>query len=142
MITKKIPWVFLSFSVIGFIDALYLSIERFKGTSNFCIIGSDCDKVLVSAYSTIGNIPVAFLGTIYYFIMLILILNYFRNKKEGGLYLISYITCIGFAASVWFVYLQLFVIKSICSYCMISALCSIILFITGLNFLMKNKSSR
>ena len=135
---KKIPWVFLGFSIIGFIDALYLSIKHFMGASEFCIIGNTCDKVLVSVYSTISNIPVALLGTIYYFIILILIFNYFYSKKEKDLVFISYISCIGFSASAWFVYLQLFVIKSICSYCMISAISSTILFITGIYFLIKN----
>ena len=42
------------------------------------------------------------------------------------------LTVIGLLASLWFIYLQLFVIKAICLYCMFSAFTSITLFVFGI----------
>jgi uncharacterized membrane protein len=44
------------------------------------------------------------------------------------------LTVFGFIASLWFLYVQLFIIHSLCFYCLFSALDSIILFILGLTF--------
>ena len=54
------------------------------------------------------------------------------TNEDKLLNLTARLTIIGLLASLWFIYLQLFVIKAICLYCMFSAFTSITLFIFGL----------
>lgn len=125
----------MAVSFIGFLDALYLSIERMRGGKVICVILDGCDKVTTSLYSTLLNVPVAYLGALYYVSIFILAVWFLAVKKEQIIRLMSYMTGAGFLASTWFVYLQVFIIKSICLYCMISAMTSGTLFVLGSYYL-------
>lgn len=135
---KWLPITFLVLSIVGLSDATYLTIEHYKSLSVGCLAGNDCDRVLASVYSTIGNIPVALLGFFYYLVIFASITAYFYFKQKNQpaseqiLDFAVRFTLIGFIASLWFVYLQLFVIHAICAYCMISAITSTTLFVLGL----------
>lgn len=132
---KKLNWMFMAVSFSGFLDALYLSVERMRGAKVICAILEGCDRVTSSLYSTMLNIPVAYLGAAYYLSIFVLAIWFLFSKKEQTIWLMSYMTGIGFLASTWFVYLQIFILKSICLYCMISALTSTALFIIGSYYL-------
>lgn len=128
---EKLNWAFIVVSFSGFMDALYLSIQHFRGLPIICAILEGCNKVASSIYATILNIPVAYIGVAYYFLIFLLALWFLTSKNRNTFFLMSGLTVVGFLASVWFVYLQIFVIKAICFYCMISALTSTMLFILG-----------
>lgn len=140
-----VNFTFLPVSFLGFLDASYLTIKNFMGTPLPCSILRGCEEVTGSQYSMIGRVPVALLGAIYYVSILVLIILYLRKKNnslvnsdknisvdDGLLRLIAYLTIVGMLASLWFVFLQIFVIKAICLYCMFSALTSSILFAFGI----------
>lgn len=129
-------------SFAGFLDALYLSIERIKGVKVICVILKGCDQVTSSSYSTILNVPVAYLGALYYLLIFTLAVWFLISRKEQVIWLMSYMTGIGFLASTWFVYLQLFIVRSICFYCMISATTSTALFIVGSYYLVNHSRKR
>ena len=128
-------------SFFGFLDALYLSIQRASGAKVLCAILEGCDRVTSSLYSTMWDIPVAYLGTMYYLVIFVLAVWFLLSKKEQLISLMSYATGVGFLASTWFVYLQVFILKSICFYCMISAMTSTALFIIGSYYLV-NRSAK
>jgi uncharacterized membrane protein len=141
---KKIPlWLnglFLIVAIFGFADATYLTISHYSGTELYCGVVGDCNAVTTSKYSAIGPIPVALLGALYYLSMIVLTIVYFDSKKETKQVvakLRSYLTSVGFLASAVFVYLQIFVIGLICTFCMVSAGTSTILFILGIYILKK-----
>lgn len=131
---KILAIVFLVVSAIGFIDATYLMVMHYIGNIPPCTIHG-CEIVLTSAQSRIVGIPVALLGSLYYVILLILSIAFLDSKKIAFIKCASYCTVIGFIASLYFVYLQLFVIKAICQYCMISAGASTTLFVLGMYIL-------
>lgn len=131
---------------MGFIDASYLAIKHFLGTTIPCSVLRGCEEVTSSQYSMIGGIPVALLGAIYYLTIFILIFSFLRiyspvrEKNENKLLkLTAYLTVIGLLASLWFIYLQIFVIKAICLYCMFSAFTSFALFAFGVIVLKFNR---
>lgn len=135
--------IFVFLSLIGLADASYLTYDHYTGTSVVCNIFDDCNLVTTSEYSEIFGISVALFGALYYLSVLISALLFtilkqdtFKNRILKILYTIS---PLGFLASLWFVYLQLFVIKAICLYCMISATTSTLIFITGI-FLFVHRS--
>jgi uncharacterized membrane protein len=122
---------FLMVSFFGFLDATYLTAQHYLGTIPPCVIATGCETVLTSEHNTIGGIPVALLGAIYYFV-LFLLAALSLDMKRGIIRFAVLLTPFGFLASLYFVYLQLFVIKEICFYCMVSAATSTALFILGL----------
>ena len=129
---KIIAIVFLIISFIGFLDSSYLTVQHYRGEPLSCAIFTGCETVAESKYAMVGPIPLALLGLLYYLAIFILTVAYFDTKKERLLLLAALFTIPGFLASVYFVYLQLFVIKAICLYCIISAVSSTILFGFGL----------
>lgn len=141
--TKQVPtWLILSFllfSLIGFIDAGYLTVAHYQHVSPTCSIVAGCDVVTTSKYSEIFGIPVALLGTLYYLTIFILSLIYFDIRAYWVKKWMPYVTIVGLVASAYFVTIQLFILKSICLYCLASAATSTILFILGLKLLTYKK---
>lgn len=127
-------------AAIGFADATYLTIEHYANKIPPCVIGS-CETVLSSSYATVAGIPVALGGAIYYFIILVLLLLYIDMKKEIILRSALLFTTVGFLASVYFFFIQAFVLHAFCQYCLISALTSTILFITAIAIFKKQHES-
>ena len=123
--------VMLAVAAIGFLDATYLTIEHYRGAIPPCTI-EGCEVVLTSEQAEIAGVPVALLGAIYYLLILILAIAYLDRQNQSVLRFAASTTIVGLVASAYFVSLQLFVIKSICQYCMISAGTSTLLFITGI----------
>ncbi|WKZ26421.1 MAG: vitamin K epoxide reductase family protein [Candidatus Paceibacterota bacterium] len=133
--------IFLVVGVIGFLDATYLTVEHYRGNIPPCTI-QGCEVVLTSEQSKIFGVPVALLGALYYLVILILSVSFLDGKKEGVIRFASRLTFLGFIASVYFVYLQFFVIGEICQYCMISAGTSTLLFVLGIYILIKTRQSK
>lgn len=127
--------VFLAFGATGLIDSLYLVFKYYSGFAPECVILIGCDVVVKSQYAEIFNIPVALIGAIYYLTILSLTTIYLKTKIEKIFVFAAYFTIIGFIASLWFLYLQFFIIKAICFYCLISAATSTALFISGIIFI-------
>src|SRR3989344_3155909 len=84
-------------------------------------------------------LAVSALGFLYYLTLLILSIAYLDSKKNATIRLASYFTIAGFTASLYFVYLMLFVIKEICQYCLVSATTSTLLFIAGMYLIIKTR---
>lgn len=121
--------LFLLASFIGFLDATYLTVEHYNKGILPCYIFEGCDQVTASRYSTVGNIPIALFGAIYYLVIFISTILFFDTKYKPILYILILLPIFGFLFSLWFMYLQIFVIKAICFYCVISATTSTALFI-------------
>ena len=135
---KKIAIVFIILSFLGLADAVYLTISHYEDASVVCILINTCDSVLQSSYATVGSVPVSLLGVVYYFGILVLSLVSLAKTDEKLFFLAALLTIFGLLASLWFLYIQIFLIGSFCSYCLFSALDSILLFIFGLAFSLRH----
>lgn len=131
-ISKWILGLILAVSFIGFLDAAYLTIEHYNKGILRCYVFEGCDEVTSSKYSTVGGIPIALFGAVYYLAIFIATILFIDTKYRLLFYVLTFIPILGFLFSAWFVYLQLAVIKAICLYCMISAATSTSLFVLGL----------
>lgn len=118
--------------VIGFSDATYLTIKHYRNEIPPCSITHGCGQVTASPYSKILGIPVALLGAIYYLAVLAGTLAYLDTKNEQLLGLTAVATWAGLVMSLWFLGVQAFIIKAFCQYCLLSAVTSTLLWITGL----------
>ena len=133
---KKIFLILLILGILGFVDAAYLTVQHYEGASLACSVFSGCDRVTSSAYATWGGVPVALVGMLYYAAIAITAgLAVWKNEKY--FFYAPIIGAFGFFASLWFVYLQVFVLGAFCSYCLVSALITFILFGMSLKALSK-----
>jgi len=129
-------------SIIGFSDALYLTAKHFSGEAPECSILQGCEVVTTSSYSEIYGIPVALLGVVYYLFIFLFTLWYKDSENELYLQFFPWISVLGLLASLWFVYLQMFVIRAICQYCMLSAITSTLIFILGMTIFGKTRKKK
>jgi uncharacterized membrane protein len=129
---KLAPWLLAGVAILGLADASYLTANHYLGVTAKCVIIQGCDKVTNSPYATMFGVPVALLGALYYLSVLIGSVWCLDTGSRKFLRWLSVYTTVGFIASIYFVYLQLFVIHYICIYCLFSALTSTVLFVIGL----------
>jgi len=119
----KIFWLYLIsalVSLIGLGDAIYLTVQDLTGESLRCTIISGCSEVLSSKYAHVGPVPLAAIGAIAYFVVFSLaVLAAFGYGFARPLILI--IVILMFLATLWLLYLQAFVIRHFCQYCLLSA---------------------
>ncbi len=118
---------FLVLALLGFADAAYLTIEHFRNVVPPCAIGG-CEQVLTSEYSTVFGVPVALGGMIFYFVFLVGMFAYIDTKKPAILKWALLLTVPGFLATLYFLFLQFFILHAVCIYCMGSAITSTLLF--------------
>lgn len=91
--------------------------------------------VTTSTYATIFGVPVALLGALYYGMLLLLLMAYRETSRRVFLVLCMGATSVGLGMTLWFVYLQLFVLRALCQWCMVSALTTTLLFILMISML-------
>ncbi|MCR4312410.1 MAG: vitamin K epoxide reductase family protein [Candidatus Uhrbacteria bacterium] len=123
-------WLVVSF--LGFIDAAYLSASHFTHVSLPCTITHGCEIVTSSTYAVTFGIPVALFGAAYYLSVFFGIVTYKETKNPALLRGISLLTVSGLAASAWFLYVQAFLLRAFCQYCLLSAITSTVLFALGM----------
>ena len=115
-------------AVAGFADATYLTIEHFANVVPPCTLHG-CETVLTSGYSDIFGIPVALLGALYYFALLVIYLLYFEVKDVRALNFAMHLSVLGFICDLWFIFAQAFIIHAWCQYCLLSAALSTAIFV-------------
>lgn len=127
--------------LIGLADAAYLSDIAFTGASLVCnIAGLDgCNVVAQSAYSRVFGLPLASYGVVFYGGFLLLYLyNQVRPHRREFL-LMALMGLIGAVFSTYFLYVQIFLIKALCVYCVGSAVVSYLLAILTIYRYQKNR---
>ncbi len=132
IILERTTIPFAVLSVIGFVDASYLTVKHYLGSTINCSIFSGCEEVLNSQYSVVAGVPIAVVGSLYYLTLFLLTVAYLDTKRKFLLRITAYIVAAGFVASLAFVLLQIFVIKALCLYCLISAAITATLFVLSL----------
>jgi uncharacterized membrane protein len=137
---RRMVFGLLAVAPLGFLDATYLSVEHFLNKVPPCSITHGCEAVTTSPYALVFGIPMAVLGAVYYLAIILGLVYYLDSRKSAVLKAVSGFTAFGFLFSLYLVYLQLFVIRAICQYCMLSALSSTLLFIIGAMVLKSHRS--
>jgi len=126
---RKLVWLYLIaaiVSLVGLGDAIYLTIQDLTGESLRCTIISGCSEVLSSKYAHVGSVPLAAVGAFAYFVffsLAILAAFGYGFLRPLLLILVSFM----FLTTLWLLYLQAFVIRHFCQYCLLSAAVTITL---------------
>ena len=113
-------------SLVGLADAIYLTIEHLAGRSLQCTVVTGCNEVLASSYATIGGIPLAALGAFAYFVVFSLAtLSAFGYARVRTL--LAVVVALMFAFTLWLLYVQAFLLRAFCQYCLLSAAVTVLL---------------
>ena len=107
-------------SLAGLADAAYLSVQALTGETLSCGGSPDCFRVLGSAYAKVGGVPVALLGALAYFTVFAFATFAAFGYARARMFLIPIIGAM-FLATLWFLYVQAFVLHAYCQYCLFSA---------------------
>jgi uncharacterized membrane protein len=132
------PWpgraavVMLVLSLLGLVDALYVAHSAATGRTMYCILFDGCNVVTQSPYGRFYGAPLSFLGVIFYLCSLGLsaLLAFdplSRGLRAGALILSG----VGVAYSAFSMFLQARYIRAFCSYCLISAIITVLLVSTA-----------
>lgn len=115
-------------SLVGVADAIYLTVQHITGQSVRCTIVSGCSEVLSSSYATVAGVPLAGVGAVAYFVVFSLaILAVFKYDLAGKL--LAIVVSLMFLTTLWLIYLQAFVIKHFCQFCLLSAAVTTVLMV-------------
>ncbi len=132
---RKIFFILLLLSVLGLINSSYLTYEHYNNSVPPCTVNaflpffSDCGVVLRSSYAVMFGVPIALIGFIYYFILTLTIGLAITTNKKHWWFWVFFQTFAGALMSSYLMYIQFFMIKSLCIYCTLSALISFALFL-------------
>ena len=107
-------------ALVGLGDSIYLTVQHITGESLRCTIISGCSEVLSSPYAQVGPVPLAAIGAAAYFTVFSLAtLAAFGYRFT--LPFLKIVVALMFLTTLWLLYLQAFVIRHFCQYCLLSA---------------------
>ena len=138
-----IQMIILVFGLSGFMIARYIYSHKVKQTPLICPMNFDCHSVVHSDYSKFLGVPVEIFGMIYYACisvtyLLLVIGPYILPSGFSSplfflltpfLFVASSGSFFAFLFSLYLIYVQIFVLKKGCSWCILSALISALIFI-------------
>ncbi len=107
-----------SLAALGLAISAYLTWTHFAGVAPACAGGSHgCETVQSSRYAAVFGIPVSVVGLIGYASLLFAA----TLRTEGGVYLGFFLALVGTLFSAYLTYLELFVVRALCQWCLASA---------------------
>jgi uncharacterized membrane protein len=123
----------LALSLVGIGVALYVAHGNYTGQTLWCPIIDGCNAVVNSPYSRVFGVPMSYFGFIYYLYMFALAVRLvFEPFSKSLRFRAILYSAMGAISSFYFMYLQLNFIREMCSYCLISAVASLLLLLAAL----------
>ena len=129
----------LVLSLIGIADTSYLTSDFYFGTGVNCSLLQGCEVVLTSPYSAVFGIPLSLLGLIFYITVFILVSAIGAYQKNIFTRLLAVAGTIGFCVSLFLLYVQIFLLKEVCIYCLTSTVSSTTIFVFSMTVLSRSK---
>ena len=122
-------WILAIIALLGLADATFLTVAHLSGDDAVCGSSTGCSTALGSPYAAIKGIPTAAFGAVAYFTVFSLaVLAAFGYTWARGFIVVLVATML--LASLYFLYLQAFVLHAFCPFCLFSAAMTFLL--TGL----------
>ena len=128
---SRITIALVALAIIGLLVSVYMTIFKITSNDSMCIGSKDCSVVNDSRYSEIYGIPVAVVGALgYAAILAVLLLE--RNPgffKQNGTMLLFGLSLTGFLFTLYLIFLEIFLIKAYCPFCITSQVAMTLIFI-------------
>lgn len=124
MTRTALIYLIIGLAVLGLADSIYLALKAATEAPLFCDLGAGldgCNQVAQSPYSRIYGIPLAYLGVLFYSLLVASGLAALWKHHRYLHRALLAVAAVGAAFSVVFLYIQLFLIQAMCIYCIASA---------------------
>lgn len=118
-------------SVAGFGVSLFLAITKILSVPVPCGVTRGCEEVLYSRYAVLFGLPLGVWGTAFFSGIIIagLLANHYKIWRR----LLSLGLGLGSLMALSFIFIQFFVLKKVCQYCLTVDLLTIFLLVWDLN---------
>ena len=118
-------WASLGLAVAGALDSAYLTWVKLAGLQAFCGESHACDTVQTSIYSEMWGIPIAVLGLGAFLVLAALL---WLEPRAPALATWGPVAVFGMALtgtlySAYLTYVELYILRAVCPYCVVSAVC-------------------
>jgi uncharacterized membrane protein len=132
-------WGSVILAILGTADAIYLLIYKFTGNSQMCLGSGGCHDVNFSPFSEIYGIPVSVFGIFANLAILCILFLERRLKiaRKNGPLAIFGISLGGVFFTAYLTYLEIYIIRAICPFCVAAAILITLLFILAVIRLVK-----
>jgi uncharacterized membrane protein len=132
--------VILLLAFLGIADAWYLTQSALSDTPLQCDIGGleGCNAVAQSPYAHLFGQPLALYGVVFFGIIFVLAALALWRPTRAVSRTLSMFAVIGVLASLAFIGIQVFLIKALCVYCILSALIAFL--ICGIAYLFRSQT--
>lgn len=132
---ELLPAVIIIFSAFGgFVLAAYLNHKKQRPEPMVCPLKGDCSAVIKSEFSSFFGIPVERLGMVYY-LAIALAYGLFLAWPGVATSLVSFLavgaSMAAFLFSAYLTFIQIGFLKSICTWCLLSAVLTTVIFIAS-----------
>ncbi len=124
----------IGLAILGAADALYLWVLKVTSAETMCIGSHGCITVNNSPYSEIYGLPISVLGLVAYLTILAVLALESRSAflAHYGPMGVFGLSLIGVLFSAYLTYLEFYVIRAVCPFCMASAVLITLLFLLSL----------
>ena len=131
-------WIARVLALVGFADAAYLTATHYAGSSVFCGASGGCETVLASEFATLGPVPIALVGAMYYALASLLAWTPAASWSRTTAAALAALTGLAFAVSAILFAIQAFELHAWCRFCLVSAAITTILLGTSISLLRRS----
>lgn len=137
---KTIQKFAFALTVLGIAVSIYMTIYKLTDNNSMCLGSGDCSTVNASKYSEFYGLPVGLIGVVGYLglFFTLYIEKKFKITRENGNLPFFAASLLGFAFTLYLIFIEIWVLDAICPFCLISQVTMSILFFIALYKVIKN----
>lgn len=133
---KRLHQALLVLTVIGAFVSIYMTIYKLTDNNAMCLGNGGCSAVNASPFSSINfspsfKVPVAAVGVLGYAAILVLV--WLENRggflRRNASLLVFGLALTGFLFTLYLIYIEIAIIKSICPFCLASQVTMTLIFV-------------
>ncbi len=137
---RLLPLLLTAGSLAGFVISLYLTLVHYRGYVSPCYVVQGCETVQTSRFSTIGGVPVALFGTVFFTTMFYLAVGLLTRPGTRLTRVFKGLSFAGALSAIPLFLLQAIALRAYCSYCVATEVLLVLLWVGGL--MLKTPASR
>ena len=125
---------------VGFAVGIYMTVFSVTGNEDMCLGSGACSTVTSSPYSVINGIPVPVIGLVGNLALLAVLFFETRNSflQQNGTLIFFGFALAGFAFVLWLIYVEIFLLKALCPFCVTAQTVMVLTFIIAVTRLIRN----
>ena len=110
--------ILLIIFIISLISSIII-LSTVYGNSSFCEPSGGCNSVQNSKYGYLFGISNSIYGIFIFLTLSIITFSQIKKPTKNKQLLIKYAVTIGFIIAIYFIFLQIFILKALCRYCLV-----------------------